>query len=211
MIEGLRSMESVGSVLATQRAGTPVTAAKLLGQAPSTVYRALERLEKEIGMPLFERGPAGWRTTDIGERVARLAEAMETEIAAAERFVLGEGRGFPAPLRVSASDGMAEGYLAPLLARFARGKDMTIDLVVDNQFADLGRDAAWVTIQISTGAATGMAVMRFTPLSRSPRKHGSTPMPAPAAMADARLISVLAISAMSTRLRSLGVHHFAAV
>ena len=168
MIDALRSTECLWSVLATRRAGTPVKAAKLTGQAPSTVYRSLDRLEREVGMPLFERAPDGWVATEIGERVARLAETMEAEIADAERFVLGEGRAFPSPLRVSASDAMAEGYLPPLLARFAReAKDVTIELVVDNTFADLGRNEAHIAIRPDEKPGEGLVGRRAGKLAHA--------------------------------------------
>jgi DNA-binding transcriptional LysR family regulator len=168
MIEALRSLDCVASVLATRRAGTPVKAAALTAQAPSTVYRALDRLEKELGMPLFERRAAGWVPTAVGERVARLAETMEAEIDDAERFVLGEGRGFPAPLRISASDGMAEGYLPPLLARLARhANGGTIELIVDNAFAELGRNDAHIAIRPDRKPGEGLVGRRAGKLAHA--------------------------------------------
>jgi DNA-binding transcriptional LysR family regulator len=168
MTEALRSLECVSSVLATRRAGSPVKAAKLLAQAPSTVYRALDRLEKELGMPLFERLPAGWVPTAVGERVARLAETMEAEIADAERFVIGAGKGFPMPLRISASDGMAEGYLAPLLARLSRhANGVTIELIVDNAFAELGRNDAHIAIRPDRKPGEGLVGRRAGKLAHA--------------------------------------------
>jgi DNA-binding transcriptional LysR family regulator len=206
MIEALRSLECVSSVLATCRAGTPVKAAKLMAQAPSTVYRALDRLEKELGMPLFERGPAGWVATEIGERVARLAAAMETEIAEAERFVLGEGRGFLSPLRVSASDGMAEGYLAPLLAKFACDTNgVIIELMVDNEFANLGRNDAHIAIRPDQKPGEGLVGRRAGKLAHALygagtllKKHGM-----PKSAAD---LSRFKMCMLSDRLK----HHTAA-
>jgi DNA-binding transcriptional LysR family regulator len=180
MVEGLRSLECMASVLATRRAGTPVRAARQLSMAPSTVYRAIERLEREIGMPLFERTPAGWLPTEAGERVAQLAEATETEIAEAERFLLGRAKGFPGPVRVSASDGLAEGYLAPVLAKYVQQSDGgAIDLVVDNQFANLGHNAAHIAVRPHQKPGEGLVGRRAGKLAHalycaSPllRKHG---------------------------------------
>jgi DNA-binding transcriptional LysR family regulator len=168
MIESLRSLECMASVLATRRAGTPAKAARLLSQAPSTVYRAIERLEKEIGMPLFERGPAGWLPTAIGERIVRLAEATETEIAEAERYLLGEGERFPAPVRVSASDGLAEGYLGPVLAKYVQRHDrVTIDLIVDNQFVNLARNEAHIAIRPHQKPGEGLVGRRAGKLAHA--------------------------------------------
>jgi len=68
-----------------------------------------------------------------------------------------------------------------------------------------------VTSQMSTGAPTGMVVTRVTPASRSPRKHGRMPIPIPAEIAAARLISVLAMNATSTCFLIRLLHHLAAV
>jgi DNA-binding transcriptional LysR family regulator len=160
-ISGLRSFECVGSVLATSRAGTPVNAAKRLAQAPSTVYRAIERLEEEIGAPLFERKPTGWQPTEIGNRIVRLAETIEAEAAEAELAILGTNQDFPVPVRISASDGFAEAYLAPVLTKFSRGMDKTaIELVVDNQFANLGRREAHIAVRPSEKPGDGLVGRR---------------------------------------------------
>ena len=100
MLDKQTSFEQVASVLATARAGTPVAAARLLAQAPSTVYRAIERLETDVGAPLFEREPAGWRPTEIGERIIRLAETIEAATAETKLFLLSRNENF---LRRSAS------------------------------------------------------------------------------------------------------------
>jgi DNA-binding transcriptional LysR family regulator len=168
MIDALRSFECVSSVLSTFRAGTPVKAARALSQAPSTVYRAIERLEKDIGAPVFERKPAGWLPTEIGERIIRLAEAIESEAAATELFLLGRNKSFPATLRVSASDGFAEGYLGPVLTEFSRSPNApTIELLVDNQFANLGRREAHLAIRPDQKPGDGLIGRRAGKLAHA--------------------------------------------
>lgn len=144
----LRSSESALFVLEIVRTGTPVKAAKAMSRAPSTIYRAIDRLEKEIGAPLFDRLPAGWQPTEIGRRIVRLAETLEREIVQTELYLLEQNRDFPGPLRLSASDGLAEGYLAPIVADFARlNADLTVELIVDNHFADLARRQADIAVR----------------------------------------------------------------
>lgn len=168
MIGSLRSAEHLACVLATRRAGTPLGAARQLSLAPSTVYRAIDRLERNIGMPLFERGPAGWVPTEIGERVARLAEATEANIAEVERDLLVAGERFPTPVRVSASDGLAEGYLGPVLAKYVqRNQAVTIDLVVDNQFVDLARHEAHIAIRPHQKPGEGLVGRRAGKLAHA--------------------------------------------
>ncbi len=197
MIGSLRSAEHMACVLATRRTGTPLAAARQLSLAPSTVYRAIDRLERDIGMPLFERGPAGWVPTEIGERVVRLAEATETEFAEAERFLMGMGERFPTPVRVSASDGLAEGYLGPVLAKYVRRHPgVTIDLVVDNRFVNLARNEAHLAIRPHQKPGEGLVGRRAGKLAHALygarpllRKHGN-----PRSVSDLSRFSICMLS-----------------
>lgn len=168
MTRELRSFECISSVLATFRAGTPLNAAKLLSRAPSSVYRAIERLELDVGAPLFDRVPTGWQPTDIGRRIIRLAESIEAEVMETEFFLLSRNKSFPAPLRVSASDGFAEGYLAPILARFSQAMNaLTIELIVDNHFANLARREADVAVRPNQKPGDGLIGRRAGKLAHA--------------------------------------------
>jgi DNA-binding transcriptional LysR family regulator len=175
LIAALRSSECLTSVLATSRHGTPLKAAGAMSCAPSTVYRAIARLEKEIGAPLFDRTPEGWVPTHVGRRIIGLAETIEREAAAAELMVLGGNAGFSGPLRVSASDGLAEGYLVPVLADFARTMPpLAIELVVDNQFADLRRRAADIAVRPSQRPGENLVGQRAGKLAHA--LYGAAPL-----------------------------------
>ena len=168
MTQELRSFECLSSVLATFRAGTPLKAARLLSRAPSTVYRAIDRLEKDVGASLFDRVPTGWLPTELGHRIIRLAETVDAEVIAAEFFLLGRNKRFPAPLRISASDGFAEGYLAPVLADFSRSMDdLTIELIADNQFADLARREADIAVRPDQKPGEGLVGRRAGKLAHA--------------------------------------------
>jgi DNA-binding transcriptional LysR family regulator len=168
MIAALRSPECIASVLATSRLGTPLKAARVMSCAPSTVYRAIVRLESEIGAPLFDRSPAGWTPTHIGARIVALAETIEREAAETELLVLGRNGGFSGPLRVSASDGLAEAYLVPVLASFSRtASSPAIELIVDNQFADLRRREADIAVRPSEKPGEDLVGRRAGKLAHS--------------------------------------------
>jgi DNA-binding transcriptional LysR family regulator len=117
---------------------------------------------------LFERNPAGWTPTEIGSRVVQLAEKIESEAAQTELQVLGTNARFPAPLRVSASDGFAEGYLAPVLARYSRtAPSLAIELIVDNHFANLTRREADIAIRPSDRPGDGLIGRRAGKLAHA--------------------------------------------
>ena len=175
MIAALRSPECTATVLATSRLGTPLKAARVMACAPSTVYRAIARLEQEIGAALFDRRPEGWVPTHVGLRVIALAETIEREAAATELLVLGGDSGFSGRLRVSASDGLAEAYLVPVLARFRHTTDApAIELVVDNQFADLRRREADIAVRPSERPGEDLVGRRAGKLAHA--LYGAAPL-----------------------------------
>ena len=187
MIAALRSPECIASVLATSRLGSPLKAARGMSCAPSTVYRAIARLEQEIGAALFDRNPERWVPTHVGRRIAAFAETIEREATETELLLLGGNAGFSGPLRVSASDGLAEAYLVPLLARFARTMpSLAIEIIVDNQFADLRRREADIAVRPSERPGEDLVGRRAGKLAHA--LYGAAPLLAkhgmPASPAD---------------------------
>jgi DNA-binding transcriptional LysR family regulator len=163
----LRSLDSLAAMLATRRAGSPSKAARALGWAPSSVYRAIERLEKDVGAPLFERSISGWTPTEAGDKILQLGENIEQQIAETELSLLRGSRLSPVPLRVSASDGFAT-YLAPLLAAFAeRQRHIAIDLVVENKVVDLVRRQADVAVRPDMRPGDGLVGQRAGKLAHA--------------------------------------------
>jgi DNA-binding transcriptional LysR family regulator len=105
-------------------------AARRLGAGLTTVTRAVDRLETQLGAKLFVRGPHGVSLTRAGtlayERalsMERMAEGLEHDLAGIEEAL--EGR-----VKIQAPDGVAGMFLAPAIAEFLRSNPK-IDLAVD--------------------------------------------------------------------------------
>lgn len=144
----VRSLDQLDAVAAVARTDSPLQAARVLGCAVSSVYRAVERLERDAGQAIFQRTRSGWKLTDAGHEIVQLAERIQAEIAAAELRLVGKSRGVPAEIRISASDGLAGWFLAPVLAEYAHKQpNVVFDLVADNQFADLAHREADIAIR----------------------------------------------------------------
>lgn len=168
----LRSYDNLAAVLATLRLGSPSKAARGLGRPPSSIYRAIERLEKGVGTALFLRASTGWKATAAGLEIAQLAERMQADINEAELALLHRNQRFPAPLRVSVSDSFAS-YLSPVLAEFAgRRPEVPIEVIVDNNVVDLGRREADIAIRPDNRPGDGMVGQRAGKLAHG--LYGST-------------------------------------
>ena len=135
-------------VLAISRTAGLSPAARQLGVNPSSVYRRLEALEKELEVRLFERLRSGYRLTESGEALAEAAARMETEALAVERQVKGTDVRLKGHLRVSTSEALAMYVLPSHLAEFrTMYPEVSLDVSASNQLVDLTRRDADVAIR----------------------------------------------------------------
>src|SRR5436305_6385646 len=66
--------------LAIARHGSTIRAAKVLGINQSTVQRRLAAFERELGRPLFQRSPEGYRLTRLGQELRSIADRAEDDV-----------------------------------------------------------------------------------------------------------------------------------
>lgn len=105
--------------VAVVKAGTVIGAARFLGVSHSTVLRSVSRLEKYLGIRLFDRVRSGYRVTPEGEEIYADALAMEEHAEALIRRAMGK---HPTPeglLKLVVSDGSLLD-LMPLLGAFRK-------------------------------------------------------------------------------------------
>jgi DNA-binding transcriptional LysR family regulator len=140
-------------VLAISRTAGLSPAARQLGVNPSSVYRRLEALEKQLEVRLFERLRSGYRLTEAGETLAEAAERMESEALAVERTLLGTDVRLEGHVRLSTSEVLALHVLPAYLAEFrSMYPGVSLDVSASNQLADLTRRDADLVIRATAGA-----------------------------------------------------------
>ncbi len=93
--------------LAVARGGSVRAAAERLGVNHSTVLRRIAQLEQHLGAHLFEKLPARYRLTDLGQDVITFADQMEASSNQLQTRVFGRDQSVQGLLRVT---------LAPTLA-----------------------------------------------------------------------------------------------
>jgi DNA-binding transcriptional LysR family regulator len=140
---GTIDWDQVRVFLAVARAGQLAGAASRLGLDVSTVSRRLDRLEDELGVHLFDRTRDGTIATAAAEAMLPAAEDMERGLAmfaAARDAIETTAEGV---VRMTAPPGVADGFIAPLLARFhQRYPRVVVELDASMAYADLTRREA---------------------------------------------------------------------
>ena len=78
---------AVRDFLAVAERGGLRAAARQLGLAQPVLTRSIQELEKELGVPLFERSAKGVRLTAMGETFLRRANAVRSELQKAKEEI----------------------------------------------------------------------------------------------------------------------------
>jgi DNA-binding transcriptional LysR family regulator len=134
--------------LAVARTGSLSAAAQALGLNHSTVLRRLARLEASLDVRLFERFQSGYQLTAAGEELHARLEPLAEQIDAAQRQVTGRDAELSGTIRLTTTDTLLHGLLAPMLAAFRREHPgIALQVVVNNHFLNLTRREADVAIR----------------------------------------------------------------
>ncbi|MEO1308079.1 MAG: LysR family transcriptional regulator [Pseudomonadota bacterium] len=136
-------------LIATDRFGSLAAAAVQLGVSQPTVGRRIAALEEDLNIALLERAPDGVRLTEAGRQICEEARTLERQVTEIERQARSGRQKQSAPVRITASEGVAHALITPLLAQMKCARPgIMVDLCVSHKLADLRRNAADIALRI---------------------------------------------------------------
>jgi DNA-binding transcriptional LysR family regulator len=134
--------------LALSRGRTLAGAADLLAQDPSTVFRALQRLERGLGRTLFERSRDGYLPNDLARELAEHAERLEAALEGARSAAATSSGLVSGCVRLTTTDTILHGLIAPALRELARRHPLLhYELQTGNELASLTRRDADIAVR----------------------------------------------------------------
>jgi len=122
-------------------------AARRLGLAASTVSRRMSVLERAVGAPLVERGPAGVHLTDAGVALANCGKDLELGVARALRDLPRPGALLTGTVRISAGDGFTDAIVAAIRAMCVRHPGVRFELALEDKVVNLSRREADIAVR----------------------------------------------------------------
>lgn len=129
--------------------GNLTAAARGLGRSLQAVSRALQALERELGVELIQRTTRRAQPTAAGLAFHGRIKAALADIDLARSELVEHGGHVDGTLRVGGSTQFSAPYLVPLVAAFMeRYPRITLELAVADQHADLQRDKLDVALRL---------------------------------------------------------------
>lgn len=135
-------------VLAMVRSGTLAAAGERLGVDASTVFRALQRIERGLGVALFERSRSGYLANELAQALAEQAEQVEAAIEAARSAAQQRPDGVAGTVRITTTDTILHGLVAPALGTLRAAHPLLdYELHAGNELASLTRRDADIAVR----------------------------------------------------------------
>lgn len=136
--------------------------AETRGMAPSSVSRAIGRLEEELGIRLFQRNPRNLEATDAGQVYYQRVEPMVEALESARQMAVDVSAEPQGTLRVTAPPVYGERYLVPLLPQIQqRYPKLEVQLLLSDSFLDLITQRIDVAIRLGVLEDSGYVARRL--------------------------------------------------
>lgn len=135
-------------VLAMVRSGTLAAAGERLGVDASTVFRALQRIERGLGLALFERSRSGYLANELAQALAEQAEQVEAALEAARSVAQQQPDRVAGTVRITTTDTILHGLVAPALKPLRSAHPLLdYELHAGNELASLTRRDADIAVR----------------------------------------------------------------
>jgi DNA-binding transcriptional LysR family regulator len=135
-------------VLAMVRSGTLAAAGERLGVDASTVFRALQRVERGLGVALFERSRSGYLANELAQALAEQAEQIENALEAARSAAQQRPDRVAGTVRITTTDTILHGLVAPALKPLRAAHPLLdYELHAGNELASLTRRDADIAVR----------------------------------------------------------------
>ncbi len=142
-------LEDIQVFCTTAECNSFTEASILIGTTPSSISKAIARLEKKLSLKLFERSTRAMRLTEEGESYYTVCKEALADIQDIENQLSVDAKPH-GTLRISAPDSYGMTVLIPQMTQFIEKhrQALQIELALGNHFVNFTRESVDVAIRI---------------------------------------------------------------
>ena len=147
----MNSLQQMAAFAQTARYGSFAAAARESGSAPSTLAKAVGRLELALGVKLFHRTTRQVSLTPDGERLFRRCQRLLAEVEELQAEASGVREGASGTLRIDLPIVLGRRWILPVLAAMSRKHPaLSLDVRLQDGFVDLVKEGIDVAVRVGT-------------------------------------------------------------
>jgi DNA-binding transcriptional LysR family regulator len=138
--------------LAVAREGSTLGAGRALRVSQTTVARRISALERDLGLPLFEKRQAGYSLTPAGQELLERAVQVESSATSFADAAAAQSRTLHGTVKLTTEEVYAITLLAPILRELhERHPEILIELDTSQNVRDLGAGEADISLRSTKG------------------------------------------------------------
>lgn len=158
-------IRSLGLFMSVVESGSFAAAAKKHATDPSTVSKAIKRLEQQLGLQLFHRSTRKLSLTTAGEKYAKTVGSLYQQIEHAEEDIKAENNSASGKLKINLPISYGRNYVMPMLCEFSkRYPDIHLDISFNDEYVDMIDKAIDVSIRSGTLSDSRLVAQKLTPM-----------------------------------------------
>ncbi|MEH6651904.1 MAG: LysR substrate-binding domain-containing protein [Motiliproteus sp.] len=158
-------IRSLRFFIASLDGGSFAASAKAYGTDPSTVSKAIHRLERDLGIQLFQRSTRQLRLTDAGRLYANTARRVLGELMACEETLKNQNDAPSGSLKLNVPVSYGRLYIRPLLKEFCQlYPNITIDIHYDDAYVDIIEQGIDVSIRSGVVQDSQLIARQLSPI-----------------------------------------------
>ena len=158
----MRSLQPLLAFSETAKRGSFAAAARELGTVPSTLAKAVSRLEASLDLRLFHRTTRQVSLTPDGERLFQRCQRVLAELEELQSDASGVRAAPSGTLRVDMPIVFGRNVMLPLLARLVQAHPgLELDVRLSDAYVDLVEDGIDVAVRTGTLSDSTLVARRF--------------------------------------------------
>lgn len=158
----LHTLQQLVAFAETAKHGSFAAAARETGQAPSTLAKAVARLEGALGVKLFHRTTRQVSMTADGERLFRRCQRLLGEVEALQAEASGVREAPSGTLRIDLPIVLGRKLVLPLLGQLAeRHPGLSLDVRLSDGYTDLVKEGIDVAVRVGELKDSSLVSRRF--------------------------------------------------
>ncbi len=139
--------------------------AKLHATDPSTVSKAIKRLEDELELQLFNRSTRQLKLTSAGARYAKTVEELLSKLKLHEEELKQDSQEVKGTLKINLPVSYGRQYIMPMLCQFRKVyPQLQLDISFSDEYVDMIKESVDVSIRSGTISDNRLVAQKLSPI-----------------------------------------------
>ena len=157
--------KTIALFMSTIETGSFAATAKKHATDPSTVSKAIKRLEEQLGLQLLYRSTRQLSLTSAGQKYADTVGSLYQQLESCEQELKSANNSFSGALKINLPVSYGRMYISPILCKFKKAyPDIELDVSFNDQYVDMISDAVDISIRSGSLNDSRLVAQKLTPM-----------------------------------------------